>query len=441
MCRVSPSVKRIARDVGDQQVLDHVHRGELLAEAVDGRDERDEQRRDAAAPRGEPPPARGPGPALAPRGAPARDVHAEVARERDEDDGRERPAGVDLHAGIVACRGPSTFEGGGGGRRARTLMRPCDENVEGGAGGRRARRRWARRTRRSTRPTVAAGPPGSVRAYVTATTRRAPAAVSAAAQASSVAPVVCTSSTSSTSEGAAAVAATTSRSGARRAARPAPVCRFVVSCRRSTAAQGSPSRSASAAAISPAGSNPRTRRRCRCGGTGTTASAPGGGRTAASCAAMSPAAGNAPRNFSSPHERSRYARVRHRRMGGRERRAGRRAPAAMARERAARAAPPAQPRQRAHAVGAQQRGRIAHRCPAGEARRWRQEREQVTEAGHRPRTIAAIACRVTRRPSRMCARTQATQPPTGRRARLDGGAVSQVGPRRSASVSRRSSAR
>ena len=58
-------MSRIARDVGDQQVLDHVHRGELLAEAVDGGDQRDEQRRDAAAPGREPPAARGARAALA----------------------------------------------------------------------------------------------------------------------------------------------------------------------------------------------------------------------------------------------------------------------------------------------------------------------------------------------------------------------------------------
>ena len=83
------------RDVGDQQVLDHVHRGELLAEPVDRRDQRDEQRQDAAAPGREPPAARRSRAALAPRRAPARDVHAEVAGEREEHDRREGPRSVD----------------------------------------------------------------------------------------------------------------------------------------------------------------------------------------------------------------------------------------------------------------------------------------------------------------------------------------------------------
>jgi hypothetical protein len=87
------------RDVGDQQVLDHVHRRELLAQAVDRGDERDEEREDPAAPRRQPPAARGPCAALAAGGAPARDVDAEVAAQCDEDDRREGPAGVH------GCRG------------------------------------------------------------------------------------------------------------------------------------------------------------------------------------------------------------------------------------------------------------------------------------------------------------------------------------------------
>ena len=42
-------------EVGEQQVLDHVERRELLPEAVDRRDQRDEQQRDPGEPQHEPP--------------------------------------------------------------------------------------------------------------------------------------------------------------------------------------------------------------------------------------------------------------------------------------------------------------------------------------------------------------------------------------------------
>ena len=57
------------REVEQQQVLDHVHDEQLLAQAVDGRDERDEHEREAAEEAGRRQPAPG---RCRPRGARAR---------------------------------------------------------------------------------------------------------------------------------------------------------------------------------------------------------------------------------------------------------------------------------------------------------------------------------------------------------------------------------
>ena len=252
-------------------------------------------------------------------------------------------------------------------------------------------------------------PAGSVRAYVTATTRRAPAARSAAAHASSVAPVVWTSSTRSTDDGAGARAATTSRSPARRSSRPARVWRPATSCRREhgrarqpRAARPAPPRSAPPgrsrapvfAAAAAARARPRPRR--------------SGGEDRRELRRHQPRRRQRAAELQRPDERPRAALVRHRRMRAVERGARRRAAAAaMPRQRAARAAPPAQPRQRrARQRGAEQLARPAAAAPgspgtAGGAT----SASSSARTGMAARTLARIACRISTRSSRIVCRT------------------------------------
>jgi hypothetical protein len=70
-----PEDQQDRRQIGDQQVLDHVPRGHLLAQVVDRRDQRDEEHQHATDPGGCAPAARRPSAPGAPRGAPARAVH------------------------------------------------------------------------------------------------------------------------------------------------------------------------------------------------------------------------------------------------------------------------------------------------------------------------------------------------------------------------------
>ena len=86
------------RQVGDQQVLDHVERRELLAEPVERRDERDEQRPDPGRPQRRTALPGRPSAALGPRPAPAEAIDDRVRDQRADDERRERPGDVDVHA-------------------------------------------------------------------------------------------------------------------------------------------------------------------------------------------------------------------------------------------------------------------------------------------------------------------------------------------------------
>ena len=93
-------------------------------------------------------------------------------------------------------------------------------------------------------------------------------------------------------------------------------------------------------------------------------------------AAITPVAGSAARNFSLD-ERAPDLRRPSAPTNARTRATGRAAAAPVPRQAAARAAPPAQPRERAQAGSAQQLVRRAQRLPAGDARRRRDDREQL----------------------------------------------------------------
>ena len=80
MCLVSAEREQDRREVGDQQVLDHVEARHLLAEHVERRDERDEQAREPAAPGRGAPAAGGAGAALARGRAPAQAVDRRRSR-------------------------------------------------------------------------------------------------------------------------------------------------------------------------------------------------------------------------------------------------------------------------------------------------------------------------------------------------------------------------
>ena len=97
------------RQVGEQQVLDHVEGRELLAEPVERRDERDEQRRDPDRPQRQPPIPGRSGTALRPRSAPPEAIDDRVGDQREQDDGGEAPRDVDCgHARIVGRRTTAT---------------------------------------------------------------------------------------------------------------------------------------------------------------------------------------------------------------------------------------------------------------------------------------------------------------------------------------------
>ena len=105
---MSASVNRDRHQVGDQQVLDHVRGRELLAEAVDRRDQREEQRQDPGPPQREPPVGRAARAALLrARRRQRQRVHGAVAREREQHDRREGPARVDGHA-AASVAAPAT---------------------------------------------------------------------------------------------------------------------------------------------------------------------------------------------------------------------------------------------------------------------------------------------------------------------------------------------
>ena len=87
MCLVSAERQADRREVGDQQVLDHVHRRELLAEPVDRRDQREEQAARRRCTRATSlPTGRRARAALGARDAPAPDVDPDVGRQREQHD-------------------------------------------------------------------------------------------------------------------------------------------------------------------------------------------------------------------------------------------------------------------------------------------------------------------------------------------------------------------
>jgi hypothetical protein len=89
--------ERDRREVGDQQVLDHVERRELLAEPVDRADQRDEQQRDPGPPERRPAPPGRPRPTLPPRRPPPEPVGQRVREQRSDHHRREGPRRVDGH--------------------------------------------------------------------------------------------------------------------------------------------------------------------------------------------------------------------------------------------------------------------------------------------------------------------------------------------------------
>jgi hypothetical protein len=82
-------------EVSEQEVLDHVRGGELLAEAVQRGDERSGEPCDPGPPERQPPVARRPSAALLARAPPPERVHDRVREQREQHERREGPRGVD----------------------------------------------------------------------------------------------------------------------------------------------------------------------------------------------------------------------------------------------------------------------------------------------------------------------------------------------------------
>ena len=91
---LSPSDQQDRREVEQQHVLDHVHRGTLLGERVDRRDQRDRQAQHAAQPRQQPPGLRAARAAARAHLAPARDVADREDEHDDDGPGAKRERGV-----------------------------------------------------------------------------------------------------------------------------------------------------------------------------------------------------------------------------------------------------------------------------------------------------------------------------------------------------------